>query len=367
MTTFQHLGAQPPSDKRGFRRCLPAAVLLASVGIASADPGQALLVDGPTYTQPQTLVEVEPGRRLNLHCTGSGTPVVVLEAGLTDPINVWGLVQPRLGAETRVCAYDRAGIGYSDEATRPSTSAHMVDDLHRLLSAAGIATPIVLVGHSAGGMHARLFAYTYPALVAGMVLVDPSHEDQTEGYRQLDLEKRSPAEWEAQVLQPSLVRRKACIVAAEAGIEPGSTAHKDCKFAQYPQLSQSVQQATEAFQLTAKFQRAQLSEEDAIFHASADQLRGARRSLGALPVIVLNKDRSPPPKEPLTDEKAAAREARYALWLRLGRQSAAISTEGVQRIVPGAGHGMPLETPDAVVAAIREVVATVRGKADGGN
>lgn len=350
-----------------FHRSILAASLLLAVGSVRADPESAQLVDGPVYTQAQMLVEVEPGRRLNLHCTGSGTPLVVLEAGLTDPINVWGLVQPRLGADTRVCAYDRAGIGYSDEATRPSTSANMVDDLHRLLSAAGIDVPIVLVGHSAGGMHARLFAYTYPELVAGMVLVDPSHEDQTEGYRQLDLDKRSPAEWEAQVLQPSLVQRKACIVAAEAGIVPGTEAHKECRFAQYPQLSAAVQQATEDFQLTAKFQRAQLSEEKSIFHASADQLRGARRSLGPLPVIVLNKDRSPPPKEPLTDEKAAAREARYALWLRLGRQSAAISSEGVQRIVPGAGHGMPLENPDAVVAAIREVVATVRGRGAGGN
>ena len=322
--------------------------------------GTTPLVDGPQYLSPQTLIEVEPGRRLNLYCVGSGEPVVMLEAGLTDPINAWGLVQPRLSAETRVCAYDRAGIGYSDEQSRPSTSANIVDDLHRLLAAAGIETPVVLVAHSAGGMHARLFAYTYPHALAGLVLVDPSHEDQTEGFRRLDPKQRSAAEWEKQVLQPSLTLRRACIETARGGIVFGSDAHKECGFPQYPQLSVAVQEATERFQLSYKFQRAQLSEEESIFHDSADQLRAARHQLRELPTIVLTKDRPPPPAQAPTPGEMKVRAARYALWVRLGEQSGATSSIGVQRIVPGAGHGMPLENPEAVVDAVREMLRSVR-------
>lgn len=347
------------NEAKRVAACMVAAAMLIPCAFALADDAPAL-VDGAQYLGPQALVEVEPGRRLNLYCVGSGEPVVVLEAGLTDPINVWGLVQPRVSAHTRLCAYDRAGIGFSDEQTRPSTSANMVDDLHRLLAAAGIRTPVVLVGHSAGGMHVRLFAYTYPHAVAGLVLVDPSHEDQTEGFRRLDPERRSVAEWDEQVLQPALIRRRACIESARAGIIRGSAAHEECGFPQYAQLSGAVQRATEGFQLSYAFQRAQLSEEESVFHASADQLRAARRQLRDLPTIVLTKDRPPPPAKALTADETKRRAARYELWVRLGAQSAATSSIGIQRIVAGAGHGMPLEHPRVVADAVGEVLAAAR-------
>lgn len=317
------------------------------------------MIDGTAYTRPQHMVEIEPGRRLNLYCVGNGSPTVIFEAGLTDPINVWGYVQPVVARMTRTCSYDRAGVGFSDAGKRPATSANIVDDLHRLLNAAEIKPPYVLVAHSYGGLNARLYAYTYPTEVAGMVLVDPSDENQTEGYRQLDPEKRTPEQWDAYAIEPSLEIRRECIAAANVGFVPGTALFKKCSFPQYPQLSEAVQIATIKFQMQPAFQHAQLSEEENVFRASADQVRTARRSYGNMPLIVLTKSAGSPPKNQLTPEQRTQKEARYKMWVNLHAEVARLSTRGVNEIVPGSGHGIQLEQPKAVNEAIIRVLQMI--------
>ncbi|MGA9850687.1 MAG: alpha/beta hydrolase, partial [Roseiarcus sp.] len=147
----------------------------AALAIAFASPGAAeTLVPHSVYTAPQQLVAIDGARRLNLHCVGSGEPVVVLEAGSGNSMVTWRFVQAEIGAFTRVCAYDRAGLGFSDAAQRPSNVANMADDLSRLVAAAGVAKPFVLVGHSLGGATAVLYAATHPDDLAGVVLVEPA-------------------------------------------------------------------------------------------------------------------------------------------------------------------------------------------------
>ena len=112
-------------------------------------------------------------RALHLHCTGEGAPAVVLESGLGNDGSVWSDVQPGIAGFTRVCAYDRAGLGYSPgPAPRPHTNRLMARELHALLERAGVPGPYVLVGHSMGGVNVRLFASEHLDSVAGMVLVD---------------------------------------------------------------------------------------------------------------------------------------------------------------------------------------------------
>ncbi|HTZ70059.1 MAG TPA: alpha/beta fold hydrolase [Acetobacteraceae bacterium] len=113
-----------------------------------------------------------------MFCIGAGKPVVILESGLGGGMVFWRHVMPQIGAFTRVCAYDRAGYGFSDPATRPSDATNAVDDLHRLLKAGGIPLPFVYVGHSDGGLYGMLFTANYPNEVAGMVLIDPSFAHQ---------------------------------------------------------------------------------------------------------------------------------------------------------------------------------------------
>lgn len=137
----------------------------------------------PTALPPGRMVDVD-GYRLHLHCTGRGRPTVVLLSGAGSTAAVWNRVQPAVAKFTRVCSYDRAGEGASE--ARPGGSIpgphraslqQSVNELHRLLLNARVPGPYVLVGASWGGHIARVYADQHPEQVAGMVLVDASHED----------------------------------------------------------------------------------------------------------------------------------------------------------------------------------------------
>jgi pimeloyl-ACP methyl ester carboxylesterase len=125
------------------------------------------------YAAPQTLVKVNGRRRLNLYISGEGAPTVILAPGMGGTTLSWGRVQRHVAAYTRVVSFDHAGMGFSDPGPLPRTSQAIVSDLRAALKTAGIAPPYVIAGHSAGGMHMRLFAFLHPDEVAGMVMVDP--------------------------------------------------------------------------------------------------------------------------------------------------------------------------------------------------
>src|SRR6187200_2167142 len=127
---------------------------------------------------PGRLVDIG-GYRLHLWCTGDGAPAVILDAGLGGTSAGWGFVQPEVARFTRVCSYDRAGMGYSDPGPSPRTARRIASELAELLARGGIAGPVVLVGESIAGFDVRAFASDHPERAAGLVLVDASHEDQS--------------------------------------------------------------------------------------------------------------------------------------------------------------------------------------------
>jgi pimeloyl-ACP methyl ester carboxylesterase len=134
-----------------------------------AAPAQTVITSG--------LVDIG-GYKLFIDCQGEGSPTVVMDAGLALTGRSWILVQPKIARFTRVCTYDRAGLGGSDPSPiTPRTSQVVADELYALLTNAGIEGPYVLVWHSSGGFCVRLFAHDHPDRVAGMVLVDTPHED----------------------------------------------------------------------------------------------------------------------------------------------------------------------------------------------
>jgi pimeloyl-ACP methyl ester carboxylesterase len=160
-----------------LRAILTAALMLSIVDIVLAQlrPAPAVVEDKRLlpYVRPGQLVDIG-GRRINLLCSGTGGSTVILMAGSASWSFTWYKTQPEIAKRARVCAFDRAGYGFSAPAPQPQILPDTVSDLHAALKAADIPGPYVLVGHSLGGLEARLFAQRWPQEVAGMVLVDSS-------------------------------------------------------------------------------------------------------------------------------------------------------------------------------------------------
>ena len=144
-----------------FSLVLAGLLLLGLISQAIANA-----VDAARYPAPGKLVDIG-GYQLHINCTGTGSPTVILDAGLGGTSLDWSKVQPAVARFTRVCSYDRAGYGWSQTGPGPRTSQQIVTELHALLAQAKINGPYVLVGHSAGGLNMRLYAYRYPAEVVG--------------------------------------------------------------------------------------------------------------------------------------------------------------------------------------------------------
>jgi pimeloyl-ACP methyl ester carboxylesterase len=161
---------------------LLAAILLASAlagGCGGDEPKQQPPATVKTPRPPGDvlgragkLVDIGAGRSLFLHCVGSGSPAVVLEAGFGADASQWRDVQPDIGHDTRTCAYDRAGFGFSAAPSGIRDARDEIRDLRRLLARARIGAPYVVVGHSYGGVLARVFAHLHPTETAGLVLID---------------------------------------------------------------------------------------------------------------------------------------------------------------------------------------------------
>lgn len=167
------------------------ASLLLALGVLVAPASMATAADPPALSATATplgrLVPVGH-HRLHLYCTGSGSPTVVLEAGLGGNHLDWIRTQPQISRTTQVCSYDRAGYGWSEPGPKPRTAERITDELEELLRNAGIGGPVVLVGHSFGGALALFYAGRHAEQVAGLVLVDSMHPDQFDRFRAAGIE-----------------------------------------------------------------------------------------------------------------------------------------------------------------------------------
>jgi pimeloyl-ACP methyl ester carboxylesterase len=287
----------------------------------------ATQLDERAYPPPGKLVDVD-GHRLHINCVGQGSPTVILEAANLGMSAHWVRVQQQLAKTTRVCAYDRAGMGWSERGPEPRDAKQISSELHDLLAnAAGIEGPYVLVGHSYGGLYARMYAARYSEEVAGVVLVDSSHPEQF---------TRSP---EGQAMYEQIRRLGAVL--------PWLTRLGVIRLTNYyrahPDLPPQQRTQIEAFNSSTR-QVATTAEE---FRATPQTTAQVRRagSLGETPLAVVSAGEQSPS------------------WLGMQEELAALSPNSVHRVVEGATHvSLLYERRDAraTSAAIVEVVKAVR-------
>jgi pimeloyl-ACP methyl ester carboxylesterase len=325
---------------------LLAAVLL----LALAGPSACAAEPADPYAQAQQLVKLPDGRRMNLYCEGRKGPVVILDAGLGGTTWSWSSLQDQLADRFRVCAYDRAAMGFSDPGPLPRDAAHRTDDLRAMLKASGLPGPYILVGHSMGAINVQLYAFQTPQDVAGLVLVDPSTAHQAQRLSDA-VGQTAPGDGNG--------GRRACLEAAEAGLKRGTPDWNTCVGRGSDSWSPELRSAMEKMRTSPDFFRAEVSEFDSLAGADSDQLDAAHRSLGDMPLIVLTAENTY-----RTGIPPGYADILSAQWMAMHDEIARLSSRGVNRLVPGSGHLIPSEKPDAVVAAVREVAAmgTAKGR-----
>lgn len=348
--------------------CLLSACRLAAAAptAPAAAPLTATLAPeiAQEYVHAHTLVEVGGGRTMNLYCRGEGPVTVVFDAGLSDWSSIWALVQPQTATRTRACTYDRAGMGYSDVSGRPGTPFNIVEDLRHLIKAAGIPSPVVLVGHSLGGFNMKLFAATHPSEVAGMVLVDPTEELEAKRMRALVTAKFGETTFKKMYVEDDGVDRwlahfDQCDAAArEQDLDPRSDLYKKCTDPVHTPLGPVIARERQAIQVRLAYQAAQASEAqncviapNPLLDEQYATIFGNRKALGNLPLIVLSHS-IVDPKNPLGAEE------QYVL-LALHEETTASSTRGTHRVVPDTHHNIEVDRPQAIVDAINDVLNTL--------
>ena len=324
MNDQNQIAAKRTSRRRG-RGCLlwlgaGLAILLGLALVGYLYEPLAEAADAKAYPPPGQLVDVG-GHRLHINCTGSGSPTVVIVSGLGDWSTSWaGSVQPEVAKTTRVCTYDRAGLGWSDASPFPSDAAQFAGELHTLLQNARVPGPYVMVGHSLGGLIVRIFAHEYASEVAGVVLIDSMNPRQVTQSLSHSLAQQSS--FQAALARFGVGRLIVKLPAIASGAPPNGEAY-------YPLYirPQSLQTTANEYQGLP---------------ASATEA-AAVKTFGDLPLIVLTAKRNDNPG-----------------WPEWQAELLQLSSNSQQLFAENSGHTIQFDEPEAAVAAILKMVELVR-------
>lgn len=300
------------------------AVLLGLALVGYIYEPLAEAADAKAHPPPGRLVDVG-GYRLHINCTGSGSPTVVIEAGLGDWSTGWEFVQREVAKTTQVCTYDRAGWGWSDPGPLPRDAAEFTKELHTLLQNANIPGPYVMVGHSLGGLAVRVFVHDYASEVAGVVLVDSMSPEQ---FTQSQIAAQSHTSTQSQPFSfPALLARFGIVrlIARPLGIMPSGTPDENAYFSRL-----------------VRTQNAQTLTNESQGMPAAGAEASAVKTFGDLPLIVLTAKLNP-----------------IQGWQEWQSELLALSSNS-QQLFAESNHNIHFEKPDAAVTAILKMVELVR-------
>jgi pimeloyl-ACP methyl ester carboxylesterase len=325
-----------------------------AVVVAAGATYQAIgsALDRRRHLAPGRMVSIGT-HRLHVVSAGSGVPTVVFEAALGASSISWALVQPRIAELTGTCAYDRAGMGFSELGPEPRTAQRIVEEMHAVLEAAEVPKPYLLVGHSYGGMTCRLFAAQYPTEVAGLVLLDPA--DPHSWSAPSELQRRKIRAGALLARQGALVARlgiaratavlvrlgahraaRATAVAMSGGLLAGNT---DPLIAPIDRVPAELRPVAAGFWIQPRF-----------YQSLASQIRFMPESASQVAATSI------PRKLPLTVLSAASLPAAE---MEQNKLLASKSAHGRHMVVPGSGHWIQLDQPEIVIRAITEMIGKI--------
>lgn len=295
------------------------------------------------YYSKARLIALPDGRKLNLLCEGSGSPTIILESGSSNGAWTWRRVQLPLAASNRTCAYDRAGYGGSDAGPFPRDTNAMVADLEALLTTTKIEGPYVLVGHSLGGPIVRMFTDRHRGEVVGMVLIDAGHQRQHERFRAVAQEYQAHSGDEGV---------RACVqFLSRAPLDPASPQYGRCVRPAPHDLPASLVSRWQQDATASRHWRTTAEEYEAYHSIDSAQIEASQRPFGDLPLVSLTADVDNMPFLP-EDQRKRMR----MIWMQMHDEAAALSTRGVNRLVPGSAHAIQESNPEVVIATVREVL-----------
>jgi pimeloyl-ACP methyl ester carboxylesterase len=323
------IGTTRTSKRRG-RGCLiwlgaSLASLLGLMLIGYIYERVAEAADAKAYPPPGELVDVG-GYRLHINCTGADSPTVIIDAGLGDWSTTWGgYVQPEVAKTTRVCTYDRAGMGWSEAGPLPRDAAQFAKELHTLLKNADIPGPYVMVGHSLGGLEVRVFVHDYPSEVAGVVLIESMNPKQLTQSPAMQSQSESPSQpfsFQAMVARFGVAR----LLVKLPGIAPNLPPHEEAYYPLYvrPEYFQATDNESQGM-------------------PAAGAQAAAVKTFGDLPLIILTAKLNTIPG-----------------WQEWQTELLQLSSNSQQLFADNSGHNVQAEEPDAAVAAIIQMVKQVR-------
>lgn len=329
-----------------MKRLLLIVLFVILLGVLTSAAYNALYVHHLAKQQPVPgkFYQVN-GYQMHLYCTGTGSPTVVLEGGRGVDWIYWQKVQPELSKTTRVCSYDRAGIGWSDPQPGPRDAIHIAQQLHSLLQQTGETGSLILAGASAGGFYVREYVASYPTEIAGLVFIDASVPEQSDALpdandseaKRKQRHRMATTEWLKETSGWARLSGQ-CRGEVERGLE----AYIDLATAEACRPS---------------FAASWLGEWDDFWRSGEEAAQAP--CCGNLPLLVISQDPDRP--KPGWDAQSIAANP---IWAGLQENLKKLSPRSRRIIARNSGHHIMIDRPDVIISGVHQMVLNIRNKTD---